>query len=193
MMCCALSIPRCVLLFSGHMIDAPGRKTPRFPPVMEARAREAIARQLDAIGAGSGDLAVCGGACGGDLIFAEAGLARSVALEVYLPFDVATFAQHSVEFANGDWRVRFDAVLAASALHLMPSERPPLTESQDPYEQTNLWMLEAASRFGTDKVVFMALWNGQGGDGPGGTQHMMETVRKHRGQVRWINTTELWS
>jgi hypothetical protein len=42
-------------------------------------------------------------------------------------------------------------------------------------------------------VVFIALWNGQGGDGPGGTQHMMETVRKHRGQVHWINTTELWS
>lgn len=192
-MCSAPSVPRRVLLFSGHMIDAPGRKTPRFPPAMEAQAREAIARQLDAIGAGSADLAVCSGACGGDLIFAEAALARSVALEVYLPFDVATFARHSIEFADGDWRTRFDAVLAESALHLMPAERPPLTEGQDPYEQTNLWMLEAASRFGTDKVVFIALWNGQGGDGPGGTQHMMETVRKHRGQVHWINTTELWS
>lgn len=160
---------------------------------MEAKAREAISRELDAIGASSGDLAVCSGACGGDLIFAEAALARSVALEVYLPFDVDTFARHSVEFADGDWRARFDAVLAGSALHLMPAECPPLAEGQDPYEQTNLWMLEAASRFGTDKVVFIALWNGQGGDGLGGTQHMMETVRKHRGQVHWINTTELWS
>jgi hypothetical protein len=186
-------MPRRALLFSGHMIDAQGRETPRFPPAMEALAREAIAQQLDAIAAGSGDIAVCSGACGGDLIFAEAALARSVALEVYLPFDAVTFAQHSVDFAGGDWRTRFEAVLAASALHLMPAERPPLTDGQDPYEQANLWMLEAASRYGADKVVFIALWNGQGGDGPGGTQHMMETVRQQRGQVHWIDTTELWS
>lgn len=185
--------PRRVLLFSGHMIDAPGRKTARFPPAMVARAREAIAQRLDAIGASSGDLGVCGAACGGDLIFAQAALARNVALEVYLPFDTATYVRDSVEFAGSDWRARFDHVLAASALHLLPAERPPLTEGQDPYEQVNLWMIEAASRFGSDKLVFIALWNGQGGDGPGGTRHMMDTVRQHRGQVHWINTTQLWS
>lgn len=27
--------PRNVVLFSGHMIDAPGRKTPRFPADVE--------------------------------------------------------------------------------------------------------------------------------------------------------------
>ena len=160
---------------------------------METPARAAIAQQLNAVGAGSGDLAVCSGACGGDLIFAEAVLGRGVALEVYLPFDVATFAQHSVEFVGGDWRARFDSVLAASKLHLMPAERPPLTNAQDPYQQANLWMLEAASRFGADKVVIIVLWNGQGGDGLGGTQHMMKTVRQHCGLVHWIDTTTLWS
>jgi hypothetical protein len=192
-MCSAPTIPRRALLFSGHMIDAPGRKSPRFPATMEAPATEAIARRLDAMGADAGDLAVCSGACGGDLIFAEVALARGLALEVYLPFDVATFARHSVDFAGDAWHARFCAVLAAGALHLMPDERAPLTDGQDPYEQANLWMLEAASRFGADKVVFIALWNGQGGDGPGGTQHMMATVRQHHGQVHWIDTTQLRS
>jgi hypothetical protein len=187
------AVPRFSLLFSGHMIDAPDRKTPRFPPSMEGKAREAIAQRLEEIGASRGDLGVCSAACGGDLIFAEAALSRNVALEVYLPFDVATFAQQSVEFAGGNWRARFDAVLSASTLHQQPIERPPLAEGQDPYEQVNLWMLEAASRYGAGKVVFIALWNGQGGDGPGGTEHMMDTVRRHRGHVHWINTTELWS
>lgn len=186
------AVPRHVLLFSGHMIDAPGRTTPRFPAAMESKAGRAIAGQLDDIAAGSGDWAICSAACGGDLLFAEAALARGVALQIYLPFDPETFAVHSVDFADGDWRARFDAACAASELHLMPSERPPLVEGQDPYEQLNLWMLEAASRHGAEKVVFIGLWNGQGGDGPGGTQHMMDTVRQHHGQVHWLDTTQLW-
>ena len=186
-------LPRYALLFSGHMIDAPGRKAPRFPAAMEALARAAIAEELDAVGAGSGDLAVCSGACGGDLLFAELALAQGLSLEIYLPFDAADFARKSVEFAGGDWRARFDSVLAASTLHLMPDERPQLAQNQNPYEQANLWMLEAASRFGSEKVILIALWNGQGGDGPGGTQHMMETVRRNHGQVHWIDTTQLWN
>jgi hypothetical protein len=187
------SLLRLALLFSGHMIDAPGRKIPRFPPAMEGLARAAIDKELDAIGAGSDDLAVCSAACGGDLLFAEAALARGLSLEVYLPFDAANFALESVAFAGGTWLARFDAVLAASTLHLMPADRPPLAEGQDPYEQINLWMLEAAGRFGAEKMVLIALWNGQGGDGLGGTQHMMETVGRQQGQVHWIDTTLLWS
>ena len=38
-------------------------------------------------------------------------------------------------------------------------------------------MLDEATRFGADKVDFLCLWNGEGGDGPGGAQHMMEEVR----------------
>ena len=187
------SVPRYTLLFSGHMIDAADRKTPRFPPSIEGEVRNAIAQRLEVIGATGIDLGICSAACGGDLIFAEAALSRKVPLEVYLPFDVATFAQRSVDFAVGDWHARFDAVLSASKLHLQPLERPPLTKDQDPYEQANLWMLEAASRFGTDKIVFISLWDGKPGDGPGGTEHMMNTVRQHHGQVHWINTTELGS
>ena len=73
--------PNIVVLFSGHMIDAPDRKTPRFPPDKEPVAATAIADALAKIGAAKGDLAICGGACGGDLLFAEAALARGMRVE----------------------------------------------------------------------------------------------------------------
>jgi hypothetical protein len=180
--------PRQALLFSGHMLDAPGRAVPRFPPSMEPAARDAITRQLDDLQAGPGDIAVCSGACGGDLLFAEAVLARGLRLEVYLPFDAETFAMASVDFAGGHWRSRYDAVLAAARVHLMSAERAPLPPGQDAYEATNLWMLEAAQGAQARQTVFICLWNGEGGDGPGGTQHMMDLVRQQQGEVRWIDT-----
>lgn len=63
--------PRFVFLSSGHMIDEPGRKEPRFPADMEKIALQAISSKLDELGAGQKDLALCGGACGGNLLFAE--------------------------------------------------------------------------------------------------------------------------
>ena len=184
--------PRKVLLFSGHMIDAPGRKEPRFPPDKEPIAAERIASILDALGVGAQDLGICSGACGGDLLFAEAALARGASLELYLPFDETRFLEESVDFADADWRERFFAAKSRATLHLMPDERPPLLAGEDPFEQDNLWMLEAAMRFGAEKVDFICLWNGKGGDGPGGTQHLMQEVQSKSGRVHWINTTEAW-
>src|SRR5207253_5262053 len=40
-------MPQQVFLFSGHMIDAPDRKEPRFPPDKEKIAAAAIAAKLD--------------------------------------------------------------------------------------------------------------------------------------------------
>jgi hypothetical protein len=53
--------PNTVALFSGHMIDAPDRKAPRFPPDKESAAAAAIAETLAEIGVTQGDLAICGG------------------------------------------------------------------------------------------------------------------------------------
>jgi hypothetical protein len=89
--CQAGEAPRKVLLFSGHMIDAPGRREARFPADKEPIAAVAIAKTLVRIDAGPGDLAICSGACGGDLLFAEASLARGSSLELYIPFEEPTF------------------------------------------------------------------------------------------------------
>jgi hypothetical protein len=185
-------VPRKVVLFSGHMIDAPGRETPRFPPDKEPMATQAIAGALADLHVGPDDLCICGGACGGDLLFAEAALARYALLEIYIPFDEATFLEKSVDFANKDWRARFLDAKARGALHVAPHELGPLPEGEDPYERDNRWMLDQGSRFGADKLDFVCLWNGEGGDGPGGAQHMMEEVRNKGGRTVWLDTRKLW-
>jgi len=65
--------PRQVFLFSGHMIDAPDRSPPRFPPDKEPLAAAAIDKLLDELGAGTTDVVIFSGACGGDLLFADSG------------------------------------------------------------------------------------------------------------------------
>lgn len=184
--------PRNVVLFSGHMIDAPDRKTPRFPPDKAPVAASAIAAALTAIGAGAGDLAICGGACGGDLLFAEASLAIDMRLEIYLPLDEAAFLANSVDFAGNDWHDRYCAARAKATLHVAPDELGPLGEGENPYERNNQWMLKSAARFGSTRMAFISLWNGQGGDGPGGAQHLMEEVRSKTSRIHWLDTRKLW-
>ncbi len=186
--------PKQVFLFSGHMVDAPGRPEPRFPADKEKVAVEAIATKLDELGAGSDDLAICGGACGGDILFAEACLARGVRLEVRLPFDEPIFLQNSVTFAGDHWMERYYQMKsnAKSRLFLMPDELGPFPKGINPYARNNLWQLYSALAWGPEKVRFVCLWNRKGGDGPGGTQHMYETVKKHAGRVYVLDTSVLW-
>jgi hypothetical protein len=184
--------PRSVVLFSGHMIDDPSRGTPRFPSEKESVAAAAIANTLTGIGAVPGDLAICGGACGGDLLFAEACLARDMRLEIYIPFDEPTFLANSVDFAGGNWRERYLAVKAKATLHVAPNELGPLDEDENAYERNNQWMLDSAARFGGDRMAFICLWNGQGGDGPGGAQHLMEEARRKTSRIYWLDTGKLW-
>jgi hypothetical protein len=184
--------PNNVALFSGHMIDAPDRKPRRFPLDKEPVAAAAIADTLSDIGASRGDLAICGGAGGGDLLFAEACLAREMTLELYIPFDEPTFLANSVDFADADWHDRYLAVKSRAMLHVMPDELGSLPAGENAYERNNRWMLDSAARFGGEKLAFISLWNGQGGDGPGGAHHLMEEARRKTSQIYWLDTRKLW-
>lgn len=184
--------PRQVLLFSGHMVDAPDRPTPRFPLDKVPLAEAEIATALDQLSVGPDDLALTQGASGGDLIFAEACQARGIRLQLMQPFPEAEFIERSVVPAAGDWRSRFYAVNAklTQSIRCMPKELGP--SKRDPYERCNLWLLYTALAHGPEKVRFVCLWNGGDGDGPGGTADMMEEVKKRTGQVVWLDTRRLW-
>ena len=186
--------PKQVFIFSGHMIDAPNRKEPRFPADKEQIAAAAIAAKLDELKAGHGDLAFCGGACGGDMLFAEACLERGVRLDVRLPFDEPTFLQNSVAFAGDSWVDRYYKMKSdeKTRIYVMPDELGPTPKNGNPYARNNLWQLYTALAWGPDKVRFVCLWNRKGGDGAGGTQHMVETVQKYSGRVYILDTTKLW-
>ena len=180
-----------VILCSGHMIDAPGRDPPRFPPALEPNVADALRAVLDdELCTTPADVAISGGACGSDILFAEAALERSVPSHIYLAFDERTFIEKSVAFASKDWLERYHAVVARSETHIAPRELGPL-QDQDPYERANLWMLSEAQRIAGDRVEFICVWDGQAGDGPGGTKHMMAAVEQTHGNVHWIDIRSL--
>ncbi|HEX7153388.1 MAG TPA: TRAFs-binding domain-containing protein [Thermoanaerobaculia bacterium] len=201
--------PRQVILFSGHMIDAPDRPSPRFPYDKEAIAAQKIGEALDALGAGPGDLALSQAAAGGDLLFLEECRRRGVRCQVLLPFPEAAFISKSILPSEGGdrWRDRyyamkqqledqerqFDAKQRQDSIRIMPDQLGDAPSGVDPFERCNLWLLYTTLACGLDKARFVCLWNGGGGDGTGGTAHMHDEVKKRTGRVTWIDTRKLWN
>jgi tetratricopeptide (TPR) repeat protein len=188
--------PRRVFLFSGHMVDAPERETPRFPQSMVNRAGEHIDRLLRELGVGEGDLALTQGACGGDLLFTESCQALGARVDWLQPFDEPDFIRRSVVRCGESWRPRYLA--ARQALRSPPMSAPQVlgpppgyADQGYAYERCNLWLLYTALAWGIEKVHFVCLWNGVGGDGRGGTSHMYDEVAQRTGQVHWIDTRTL--
>jgi len=103
-----LDVPR-IVVFTGHMIDAPGRASPRLPAGAEDALATRIAERLQALQAGFG---YCSAACGADLLFIEAMLARGAEVHITLPFAREDFIATSVAFAGEHWVRRFEQALA---------------------------------------------------------------------------------
>ncbi|MDH5669047.1 MAG: TRAFs-binding domain-containing protein [Nitrospira sp.] len=185
--------PRKVFLFSGHMIDAPDRQTPRFPASKEPIAAQKIAEVLEQLGAGPEDLALTQGACGADLLFTEACQQREVRVQWLQPFDEPDFIQRSVVCRGEAWRSRYLAAKAklSTTVRSAPNQLGDPPKGVDPYERCNLWLLYTALFYGISKTQFICLWNGGGGDGPGGTAHMYQEVNRRTGQVTWIDSRTL--
>ena len=174
------------------MIDDPDVRGPnkgkpaRFPPEkIDAVAKE-IRNRLDKLGAQAGDLGTCGGASGGDLLFAEACLERGMRMELRLARTEPEFLAKSVTFADPDhrWERSFEQVKdnKATTMFVMPQELGPAPESVSVHDRCNRWILYSALSMGLRKTFFVTLWNGEPGDGPGGTQHMVELVHKLTGR-----------
>ena len=174
-----------VVLFTGHMIDAPGRKEPRFPPQQEGTARDTPPG------------AIAGGASGGDLLFQELCAELGIASELYLALPPADFIAASVAPGGAGWVDRFNA-----AYDRLPKEQ--LADSKelpgwlqgkanyDIWQRNNLWMLHNALALGRDRVTLIALWDGKTGDGPGGTEHMVDKARARGAKIVILDTKTLF-
>jgi hypothetical protein len=162
------------------MVDAPDRPTPRFPPERVPLARRAIAEAVWMIDDTDAQ-AISGLACGGDLLFAEEWLKTGRPLVAYLPREEANFLDESVRFAGEEWVDLFREVTADANLAMIgPDEQ--MLDLDDPHTANNLRMLDAAlQRPGSLHGLF--LWDGKGGDGPGGTEHLASEVVEEGGSV----------
>jgi hypothetical protein len=190
-------------------MDEPGREPPRFPPAHEADAARRIAAALDRLKVGEKTIAFSQAAAGGDLLFLEAALERGATCHVLLPFDEPTFLERSVlPRQNGErWRDRYYALKDRHGrrekgssrrrprlqLREMPEALGPTPElGVSPFERCNLWELYSALACGIAKLRFITLWDGSsGGDGPGGTAHLLRQVKRRTGRVEWIDTRTL--
>lgn len=185
--------PQQVLLFAGHMIDRPKRAKPRFPAAMESEARQKIEQVLDKLNPCVNCLAIApGAACGGDILFLEACLQRNMKVDLFLPFEQARFIQESVSFAGDDWVARFYAIVNHPnvSLRLQPQCLGDVPLGDNAFSRNNRWALYSTLMYGIDRVRLVVLWDGQDGDGVGGTGDMVQQVRQLGGVVEHIDTTK---
>ena len=185
--------PSQVFLFSGHMIDRLDRPQPRFPAAMETEAQQKIKEVLERLKADASHLAIAPGiACGGDILFLEACLERQMKVEVYLPFEPAEFIEQSVSFAGDEWVKRFYKIKnhPQVKIHLQLEQLGAVPVGDNPFERNNLWALSSSLIYGIERVRLVVLWDGKGGDGPGGTGDMVKQVRQLGGIVEHLDTTK---
>jgi hypothetical protein len=190
-----------VFLASGHMIDLPDRVAKgsgeRFPPGKEDLVRDRIVKQLEVWGVGAHDLAICGGARGTDILFAELCADRGAEVWLSLALPEAEFLEASVRLADSNWEDRFFALRKREGVKIfLLSERlesPP--EPADVFARNNLWMIDTARVEANDPNNLYALlvWDEKPtGDGPGGTSDFAVRVKKLGGHLApIINPTKL--
>jgi class 3 adenylate cyclase/tetratricopeptide (TPR) repeat protein len=183
-------IPR-VVVFAGHMIDQPGRLTPRFPNYLASRVYQKIADTLERLDARIG---FSSGACGSDILFLEAMLKRGGEINVILPHLQEEFIKHSVTLIPGtDWGPRFEAVLPQAAQVIIASENRTSGNAMV-YEYANLLLDGLAilrAKMLDTELIPLVVWDGGTGDGPGGTSSLVQHWRSHGLEPEIIDLTRL--
>jgi tetratricopeptide (TPR) repeat protein len=187
-----------VFVASGHMIDHPDRPQPRFPRNKENSVRAEIARYLDTWKISKGDLALCGGARGADILFAEECLARGALVRLLLALPEPEFIEESVILPQGDgnWVERFRVLLEKCDSVAYQDERlgdPPSRE--EVFARNNMWTLNTARVQGgqTGRGLYALLvWDeNPAGDGIGGTSDFARRVAQLGADYRIINPTKI--
>jgi hypothetical protein len=169
------------VLFTGHMIDAATRAEPRFPARAEGPARVAIREAVLRLrGGGEPTVGIAGGASGGDLLFHEVCAELGVPTRLRLALPADQFVQQSVAPAGKDWVLRFEKLLEQLGPHVrVMAEGDGLLDgaTENIWQRANLWMIEEARRLAPRRVL-LALWDGRGGDGPGGTENLLQEAAR---------------
>ena len=174
------------LLFTGHMIDALGRATPRFPQTLALEAGVVIANQVAHF---APDIGIASGARGGDIVFHEACRSRGIMSRIVLPFSVDRFEQTSVAGIPGsDWVDRFRKLVTETPKNDMIILNS--GSADDPYDACNEAMLELAFSL-SPKPGLLALWDGERGDGKGGTASMVVAAERAGCSIVVINPRKL--
>jgi hypothetical protein len=192
---------RQAMVFTGHMIDSPGREKPRFPQTAEATARAMIHAQVsELLRTYPGPaLGIAGAASGGDILFHEVCRELGIPTRILLTLPENLFIERSVEPAGPTWTARFRKLMEN---HPAPNEVQVLASTPvlpdwmrdrpayDAWQRTNLWLLEDATAAGATNVTLIALWDGEPGEA-GGTQTFINMAREHGMAARVLDAKDL--
>ena len=188
------------ILFTGHRVDAPTRKAPRFPPDKEplARAaiRSAVEKELVRYGAAVG---IGGAASGGDILFHEICAELGIPTKLYLALPPDAYVTESVAPAGPDWVRRFWALesrFRSAPVLARTKELPGWLRHRPNYsiwQRNNLWMLNEALTGGARNMTLIALWNGRKGDGPGGTADLISVAEARGAETRVMDSNAIFA
>ena len=140
---------------------------------------------------------IAGGASGGDILFHEVCAELGIPTRLYLALPEHQFIEASVAPARGDWVGRFDRLAEKLPVRVLATSEDLagwLAEKRDYniWQRNNLWMLHNALAEGNENVTLIALWNGQKGDGPGGTSDLVERAKDRRARTVILDTQRLF-
>ena len=174
----AIRIPP-VLVFTGHMIDAPGRAEPRFPQEAADEVRGRIRRYVEKLRPAA---AYGSAACGADILCLECVRELGGEIHIVLPFPAEQFRAESVNVCHqGDWGDRFDRLLEAAEEVLVVSEKPP-PSGVTTFQYANLVITGLArlrSQMLDTKLHGLAIWDGTGGGDVGGTSSVVDMWHRY--------------
>jgi len=178
------------ILFTGHMIDENEREEPRFPANKEMAVRSEILKKLVEENESTEKTltGIAGGACGGDILFHELCEEIGIRTEMYLAFPVEEYKKRSVSFAGAAWDIRFDKLTRKLPVHILPLED---RNKDSVWAIANLWMLDHALKVEGRNMTLIALWDNNGGDGDGGTEHMINTSVVKGAKIKIIDINKI--
>jgi class 3 adenylate cyclase len=183
-----LRVPK-VAVCAGHLIDRPGRPRPRFPPALEGAVAAALRDRLRNADVG---FAYASAGCGADILFLECLRELGAALYIVLPYDRDQFLHDSVAFVpDADWAGRYRRLLGEAAEVITASDHRMAADGALSYEYGFL-MLDGAAALRADELdtdlISVAVWDGEPGDGPGGTA---SSVARWRAAGRPVEVIDL--
>ena len=170
-----------VVVVSGHMVDRPGRPHPRFPPGQVPRVAANVRDHFERWGVGPGTRLLTGGARGADIIAAEAALERGAAVLLVLAREPGDFVRESVSLPRTDWEERFLELVGRPGVNVEIVGG----SDDDVYARTNERILERAREI-DDHPLALIVWNGEEGDGPGGTSDFVARLARVLGEKRVV-------
>jgi class 3 adenylate cyclase len=179
-----------VVVFTGHLIDAPDRPIERFAASSEHAVSELIRRYVAEVRAKVG---FSSAACGADILFLEAMLELGGEINIVLPSDTDSFVQQSVlPGGNHRWVERFQRVMKA-AKQVIHASQHTATEVYLAYANVLMFGLAKSRARGIDgRVRALAVWDGLPGAG-GGTASAIERWRSCGQSVHAIDPKALKS